>query len=144
MTMRRFLSLAAVLLATSACRDVPTQLLRDAIAPQDCPADIGMGPMLNGKFLKDSTKSKYLTVIVDGKVARWNFNETKGGPLDIPGYPAMDEVKSVRMLSHTLSYTEISRRYGTCLGVGVQLVETKSGSWAPIASPYRQTSVAAK
>lgn len=135
--MRRLVSLAVFSLAVSACRDTPTQLLRDALVPMACPSDIGMGPMMNGKFLKDSTKSKYLTFIIDGKVARWNYNETKGGPIDIPGFPALGEVKSVRMLSHTLSYTEMARRYNTCLGVGIQLMETKAGNWTPSASPYR-------
>ena len=132
------LALCALVLvaATSACRDVPTQLLRNPLTTMDCPADIGMGPMANGKFLRDSTKSRYVTFIIDGKVARWNYNATKGGPLEIPGYPRTAEVKSVRMLAESMSFTDISRKYGTCFGVAVQLVETRSGNWAPVASPY--------
>ena len=132
--MPRLALCALVLVAVAGCRDVPTQLLRSPLPTMDCPADIGMGPMANGKFLRDSTKSRYVTFIIDGKVARWNYNASRGGPLEIPGYPRTSEVKSVRMLAESMSFTEISRKYGTCFGVNVQVVETKSGNWAPAAA----------
>lgn len=44
------------------------------------------------------------------------------------------------MLAESMSFTEMSKKYGTCFGVAVQLVETKSGNWAPVASPYATAS----
>ena len=82
----------------------------------------------------DSTKSEYVTIIIDGRVAASNVNVTKREPLNIPNSPPFDQIKNVHIASHTLSYKDIAQRYGTCPGVAVHLWETKDGSWQPNAA----------
>ena len=131
----RIVPCAVAAAIAGACSELPTQSLRNVLAAKDCPADAGTGPTYNGKFL-ESTRTKYITVFIDGRLAKWNFNASKGGPLDILGFPGMDEVSNVHIASHKLSYKDAARKYGTCLGVEVELVETKMGNWQPSESPY--------
>jgi hypothetical protein len=100
----------------------------------DCPPDVGTGPLFGGKYA-DSTKSVYITILIDGCIAKWNFNATKGGPLNIVGIPTQAQVANIHIASHRLSYRAIGEKYGTCLGVQVELWETKRGDWRPSASP---------
>ena len=78
---------------------------------------------------------EYMSVVIDGNIANWNRPTSSMSdyvsPFDPPIKPG--ELKSMR-----LANASEEQRYGTCLGVALIIVETKSGNWRPAVSKSRR------
>lgn len=145
----RIAILAVCVFFVGGCENPLMPLKGDPLRQTNCPDDVAN--VVNGAWRSsmtpdstkpgfftitppDSTKSEYVTIIIDGRVAASNVNVTRREPLNIPNSPPFDQIKNVHIASHTMSYKDIAQRYGTCPGVAVHLWETKDGSWQPNAT----------
>ena len=96
----------------------------------DCPPDAAPGYTAEDVFFHRDTV-KYLTEIIDGQVALWNWKEVRATPLPIHDGPAWDDIRNVSIPTNSMTWAQVAKKYGTCLGVVVQIVTTKSGNWQP-------------
>ena len=91
-----------------------------------------MGDTAAVNALKD--RAEYMSVVIDGNIAFWNRRTASMGhfvnPFDPPINPA--ELKSMRRAN-----ASEEQRYGTCPGVALLIIETKSGNWHPAVSASR-------
>jgi hypothetical protein len=72
----------------------------------------------------------FLTIIIDGQRAAWNYPTSQMDDYTSPYNPPLrpGELKSMVFVKADVA----ERLYGSCPGVPVFLIETKSGSWRPV------------
>ena len=80
--------------------------------------------------------SDLLSIIIDGRIAVWNYPQSQMDDYTSPYDPSLraSELKSVVLVDPE----KAERLYGTCPGVPVFVIETKSGNWHPRDSTSRR------
>ena len=131
------LKLAITVLTAFACASSPKVAARNISEPS-CPrlgAD-SSGPKtaLDDSIALSQARKypKFVSIIVDGKRAAWNYPMSMMSENTSFGIKR-GEIKSMR----GVDWEEAARVYGTCPGVSLILVETKSGNWQPPPSKSR-------
>ena len=76
---------------------------------------------------------RFMSIIIDGKRAAWNYPVAKMSENINFGLQRSD-LKSMKRVESD----EAERVYGVCPGVGLVLIETKSGNWQPSTSKSRE------
>src|SRR5258705_4033483 len=84
------------------------------------PAVDSMGPI---RIRDGPVHDVHVSIVIDGRWAAWNDGRSLGPDLD------PDDVASVEIVKPPAART----RYGTCPGVGLIVVTTKSKKWRPYA-----------
>ena len=102
-------------LPTGTCPVIPDSTVPDSSAR---PAPSDSTPRV---IIRDGpTQHGYVSILIDGQWATWN-NEPLGPDLD------PNDVDRVEVLKSVIA----SRAYGTCPGVGLIIITTKTKKWRP-------------
>jgi hypothetical protein len=120
----------AVLVASACVRPGP-ETSAASVATAECP-----GRASDTAAFVINAKAHLVTVLIDGRLALWNYQVLENSEAPLPYRPPLrpSEIKSVQFVEAI----EARRLYGTCPGVPVFFIETKSGSWHPTTSNSRR------